>query len=349
MADGKGVLEPMPGTRVDRLWHHRRRDMARFGYKLMTEEHGPKALVENALHAEGAGFDFVSISDHFHPWLKSQGHAPFAWSVLGAIAHATSSISITTGLTCPIIRYHPAIIAQAAATVAVQSDNRFTLAVGAGERLNEHVVGAHWPSIPERHAMLCEAIDIFRELWEGGARNYMGEWFTVDHAEIFDLPDQPIPIVAGVSGPESLELAVAKADGIMTTSPDAELVKGFKAKKSGGPLYAEVTLAYAPTVEQGRKLAHERFRFSAFDWSVNAELPSVEGFEAASKYVRPEDLAETISAGPNPDPHLKAIRKYLDAGFDHIVLTGIGPEQQEFVRFFEKSLKPELAVSQAVG
>lgn len=321
--------------------------MARFGYKLMTEEHGPKALVENALRAEDAGFDFVSISDHFHPWLKSQGHSPFAWSVLGAIAHATSGIGITTGLTCPIIRYHPAIIAQAAATVAVQSDNRFTLAVGAGERLNEHVTGARWPSIPERHAMLCEAIDIFRTLWEGGPRNYQGEWFTLDHAEIFDLPDRAIPVIAGVSGPESLELAVAKADGIMTTAPDAELTKGFKARKDG-PLYAEVTLAYAPSEEQGRKLAHERFRFSAFDWSVNAELPSVEGFEAASRYVRPDDLAE-IPAGPDPASHLKAIRQYLDAGFDHIVLTGIGPDQDAFIRFFEESLKPELAISPAAA
>ena len=142
--------------------------MARFGYKLMSEEHGPKALVENAVRAEAAGFDFLSISDHFHPWLKAQGHAGFAWSVLGAIAQATSTIDIATGLTCPIIRYHPAIVAQAAATVSLLSDGRFTLAVGAGERLNEHVTGARWPSIPERHEMLAEAIDIIRLLWSGG-------------------------------------------------------------------------------------------------------------------------------------------------------------------------------------
>lgn len=316
--------------------------MARFGYKLMTEEHGPKDLVDNALKAEDAGFDFVSISDHFHPWLKSQGHSPFAWSVLGAIAHASKSIGITTGLTCPIIRYHPAIIAQAAATIAVMSDNRFTLAVGAGERLNEHVTGARWPSTPERHEMVCEAIDIFRELWEGGPRNYMGQWFTLDHAEIFDLPSKPIPIVMGVSGPQSLEVAISKADGIMTTSPDANLAKGFKAKKASGPRYAEVTLAYAASEEDGRKLAHERFRFSAFDWSINAEVPTVEGFESASQFVRPEDLAESITAGPDPEPHLKAIRKYLDAGFDHIVLTGIGPDQKGFTHFFKEALLPAL-------
>lgn len=312
--------------------------MVKFGYKLMSEEHGPKALVENALLAEAAGFDFVSISDHFHPWLKAQGHSPFAWSVLGAIAHATSTIGITTGLTCPIIRYHPAIIAQAAATVAIQSDDRFSLAIGAGERLNEHVTGARWPSIPERHAMLAEAIDIFRLLWSGGAQSHSGPHFIVDHAELFDRPDKAIPVILGVSGPESMELARDKADGIMTTTPNPDLAKGFKT----GPRYLEVALAYAPTEEKGRKLARERFRFSAFDWSVNSELPTVEGFEAASKWVRPEDLAETIPAGPDTAVHLKAIRKAIDAGFDHIVLTGIGPDQAAFVRFFEQDLRPEL-------
>jgi G6PDH family F420-dependent oxidoreductase len=200
--------------------------MTQFGYKLMSEEHGPKALVENTLLAEEEGFDFVSLSDHFHPWLKSQGHAPFAWSVLGAIAQATSRIGITTGLTCPIIRYHPAIIAQAAATIAIQSDDRFSLAIGAGERLNEHVTGARWPSIPERHAMLAEAIDIFRLLWTEGPHTYRGEHFVVDHAQIFDLPDKAVPIILGVSGPESLKLARDKADGIMTTDPDPDLGSG---------------------------------------------------------------------------------------------------------------------------
>jgi G6PDH family F420-dependent oxidoreductase len=312
--------------------------MTRFGYKLMSEEHGPKALVENTLLAEGAGFDFVSLSDHFHPWLKSQAHSPFAWSVLGAIAQASTTIDITTGLTCPIIRYHPAIIAQAAATVAIQSDNRFSLAVGAGERLNEHVTGARWPSLPERHAMLGEAMDIFRLLWAEGPHNYRGEHFVVDHAKLFDLPDKPIPIVMGVSGPASMKLARDKADGIMTTDPDPELAAGFKK----GPRYIEVALAYATSEEEGRKLAHERFRFSAFDWSVNSELPTVEGFEAATRWVRPEDLAEKIPAGPDPEVHLKAIGKAIDAGFDHVVLVGIGPDQKRFTQFFEKELKSRL-------
>jgi G6PDH family F420-dependent oxidoreductase len=317
--------------------------MIKFGYKLMTEEHGPTALVENSLRAEAAGFDFVSISDHFHPWLEAQGHAPFAWSVLGAIAHATSRIGIATGLTCPIIRYHPAIIAQAAATIAVMSENRFTLAIGAGERLNEHVTGARWPSVPERHAMLGEAIDIFRTLWGGGVHSWKGAHFEIDHAQLYDLPSAPIAVVVGVSGPHSVALAADKADGIMATEPKAELVKGFKARAAGpGPCYSEVALAYAPSEEEGRKLAYDRFRFSALGWAVNSELPSVQGFEAASRFMTPADLAESIPAGPDPETHLAAIRKHIEAGFDHIVLVGIGPEQEKFANFFEKELRPRL-------
>lgn len=316
--------------------------MAKIGYKLMTEEHGPSALVENAVAAEAAGFDFVAASDHFHPWLRAQGHAPFAWSVLGAVAHATKTIGIATGLTCPIIRYHPAIVAQAAATIAVMSEDRFTLAVGSGERLNEHVTGAPWPSVAERHAMLGEAVDIFRELWDGGARAYEGDFFVLDHAELFDLPSKPIPVILGVSGEKSVELAVEKADGIMATEPNKELVEGFRKGRKAGSAWGEISLAYAPSEEEGLKMAQERFSFSALGWKVNSELPSVEGFEAAGKFVRPEDLADSIPAGPDPEVHLKAIRKFLDAGFDHVALLGIGPDQAGFIRFAEKELLPKL-------
>lgn len=315
--------------------------MAKFGYKLMTEEHGPSALVDNAVAAEKAGFDFVAISDHFHPWVRAQGHAPFAWSVLGAIAHATKTIGIATGLTCPIIRYHPAIIAQAAATIAVMSEDRFTLAVGAGERLNEHVGGQPWPSVAERHAMLGEAIQIFRELWDGGARSYEGDFFALDHAELFDLPKKPIPVIVGVSGEKSVALAIEHGDGIMATEPSKKLAQSFtKAKK--GPVYGEISLAYAPSEKEGLKLAKERFAFSALGWKVNSELPSVESFEAATKYVREEDLAATIPAGPDPEVHLKAIRKFVDAGFDNIAILGIGPDQAAFIRFAEQELLPKL-------
>lgn len=316
--------------------------MAKFGYKLMSEEHGPTALVENAVAAEAAGFDFVGISDHFHPWVRAQGHSPFAWSVLGAVAHATSSIGIATGLTCPIIRYHPAIIAQAAATIAVMSEGRFTLAIGAGERLNEHVTGAPWPPVAERHAMLGEAIDMFRELWDGGARAFEGDYFLLDHAEIFDLPPEPIPVIVGVSGEKSVALAAEKADGIMATQPDKKFVAGFRKGGKKGSAWGEVSLAYAASEAEGRKLAKERFAFSALGWSVNSELPSVESFEAATEYVREEDLAESVPAGPDPEVHLKAIRKFVDAGFDHVALLGIGPDQAGFIRFAEEELLPRL-------
>jgi G6PDH family F420-dependent oxidoreductase len=317
--------------------------MVHYGYKLMTEEHGPSALVENAVQAEAAGFEFLSISDHYHPWLESHGHASFAWSVLGAIAHATSRVGITTGLTCPILRYHPAIIAQAAATIAVMSEGRFSLAIGAGERLNEHVTGARWPSTPERHAMLAEAIDIFRALWSGGMHTLNLEHFIIDHAQVYDLPERAIPITVGVSGPSSVRLAAEKGDGIMATEADPALVQRYLSEADEpGPRYAEVVLAYAPSEEAGLKLLHERFRFGAFGWSVMSELPTVEGFEAASRYVRPEDLKANAGLGPNPESHLKAIRRYIDAGFDHIVLLGPGPDQRGFIQFFETQLKPRL-------
>jgi len=320
--------------------------MVKFGYKLMTEEHGPKALVRNAVLAEEAGFDFLSISDHFHPWLFSQGHAPFAWSVLGAIAHATSRIGIATGLTCPIIRYHPAIIAQAAATIAVMSDNRFTLAVGAGERLNEHVTGARWPSVIERHAMLAEAIHIFRLLWKGGVHSWTGSHFHLDHAQLFDLPTQPIPVVMGVSGPHSVKIAAGNADGIMTTEPERELVDGFRfGSGKSGPCYSEALLAYAPTREKGLEIAHERFRFSGLGWAVNSELPSVEGFEAATQFMKPGDLAASIAAGPDVEAHVELIGKYEEAGYDHVVLTAPGPDQEGFISFFRDELRPALAAS----
>jgi G6PDH family F420-dependent oxidoreductase len=223
------------------------------------------------------------------------------------------------------------------------SGNRFSLAVGAGERLNEHVTGLRWPSVPERHEMLGEAVDIFRTLWKGGVHSWKGDYFTVDHAQLYDLPDQPIPIIMGVSGDASIALAAAKADGIMTTEPKADLVSGFQAKrKRKGPCYAEAVLAYAPTRKEALQTAHERFKFSAFGWAVNSELPSVQGFEAAGQYVRQEDIAESIAAGPDIQEHVTLVRKYVDAGYDHIVLTCPGNEQGRFMDFFRDKLRPAL-------
>lgn len=316
--------------------------MPEFGYKLMSEEHGPRTLVENAVAAEAAGFDFTAISDHFHPWLEEQGHSPLAWSVLGAIAHATSRIGLATGLTCPILRYHPAIIAQAAATIGVMSQGRFTLALGTGERLNEHVTGARWPSVPERREMLEEAIHICRTLWQGGVHTHAGQHYTIDHAQLYDLPEQPVPIVVGASGPEAAELAGRLKTGLMNTAPIAEIVETWRQAGGEGPVYGEVTLAWAPSEAEGRRLAHERFRFSALGWKVNPELPSPEAFAAATESVRPEDLADSIPAGPDPQAHAKAVREFLDAGFSHVALLCPGDDQPGFIRFCQEELLPLL-------
>lgn len=312
----------------------------KLGYKLLAEAFSPGELVEKAIRAERAGFDFVEISDHYHPWLHSQGHSPFAWSVLGAIAARTDTLGLATGVTCPFVRYHPAIVAQAAATVGVLSDGRFTLGVGAGERLNEHVTGSGWPSAAVRHHMLEEAIDIIRMLWEPGFHSYRGEHLTLDHARVFDLPPTPPPIVVAAGGPGAVKLAARCGDGLFSTEPSDDLVKDYREAGGDGPRYAEVPLAWAPTDAEALDSAHRLMRFGALGWQVQAELPGEDGFEAASRYVRPEDLAATTGYGPDPQAHLAALRQFADAGFDHLVLLDSGPDPDGFFSFFESELAP---------
>jgi G6PDH family F420-dependent oxidoreductase len=316
---------------------------AKFGYKLMTETHGPKELVRNARLAEEAGFDFVSISDHFHPWLESHGHSPFAWSVLGAIAAGTERVGISTGLTCPLVRYHPAIIAQAAATIAVMSDGRFTLALGAGERLNEHVVGHGWPPVQQRHEMLREATNIIQTLWNGELCYHEGEYYDVENARLYDLPREPIPIVIGAGGEQSAMLAGELGAGLMATEPKRELIDAWKSTgKGSGARYGEMALGFAKSDEEGLKLLHKYSRFGALGWDVLAELPSVKAFEEATEFVKPEDLKKEIPHGPAVEPYVATVKKWLDAGFDHIVLLSVGPDQESFMRFFAESLAPKL-------
>lgn len=314
-----------------------------FGYKLMSETTGPRELVRNARLAEEAGFDFVGLSDHYLPWLESHGHSPFAWSVLGAIAETTERVGIATGLTCPIIRYHPAIIAQAAATIGVMSEGRFTLALGAGERLNEHVVGYGWPPARQRHEMLREAIEIMRGLWQGGLFSHSGEYYEVESARIYDLPEEPVPIVIGVSGKKSATLAGELGAGIMSVSAEPKLIKDWKAAGGEGARYLELSFAYARSEKEGLEIAHKYSRFGAMGWEVLAELPGVKNFEGATAHIRPEDLKDSIPHGPDPEPYIELIRKGIDAGFDRIVLLGIGPDQAGFIRFFEQTLAPALA------
>ena len=316
--------------------------MVAYGYKLMSEEHGPEALVRNACRAEEVGFDFVAISDHFHPWLSSQGHSPFAWTVLGAIAARTSRAGLVTAVTCPTLRYHPVIIAQAAATLALLSGGRFTLGLGAGENLNEHVVGLGWPPPRDRQAMLGEAVDIITTLWAGDELSRDGEHFTVDRAKLWDLPESPPSIAMAAGGPKAARLAGDKGAGLVTTEPRDDLVKVHAEAGGAGGRYAEVSVAYARSEAEAKRIAHERSRFGVLGWKVMAELPTPASFEAASRYVRVEDVAGGTPCGPDPDRYVAAVRKFVEAGFDHIVLNAAGPDQEGFLRFFEDELGPRL-------
>jgi G6PDH family F420-dependent oxidoreductase len=316
--------------------------MIKLGYKLMSEEHGPADLLRNARRAEQAGFDFAAISDHFSPWIEEQGHASFAWSVLGALANATQRIGLMTAVTCPIMRYHPAIIAQAAATLGLLGGDRFTLGLGAGERLNEHVAGEGWPGVGERHHRLSEAIDIIQGLLAGSLANYRGEHFRLDHARLFDRPERKPAVVIAAGGPEAARLAARKGDGLIATEPRADLIEAYRAAGGTGPCYAEVALCHAPTEAEGRRIAHHYFRWSVTGWPVMAELPNVESFAAATKHVSPEAVGQMVSCGPSPEPHLAAIERYRQAGYDHVILTQIGPEQERFIEFFERDLAPAL-------
>ena len=312
--------------------------MVSLGYKLMSEEHNPTALVRNAVRAERAGFEFAAISDHFSPWLEEQGHSPFAWSVLGAIANATSAIGLMTAVTCPTMRYHPAIIAQAATTMALLSNNRFTLGLGSGERLNEHVIGEGWPGIHERHERLSEAVDMIKGLLSGDLYHFEGKHFRLDHARLFDRPERPPSLALAAGGPEAARLAGRKDAALVTTQPSAELVEEYGFGGGGGARYAEVALCYAAEEDEARRIAHRYFR-----WSMTggmAELPYTDHFAAASRHVSPEMVAELVSCGPAIESHLQSIDKYVQAGYDRLILLQIGPEQEGFFNFFERELAP---------
>ncbi|NUT57238.1 MAG: TIGR03557 family F420-dependent LLM class oxidoreductase [Agromyces sp.] len=313
-----------------------------YGYKLSAEGFDPKELVRQAKLAEASGFDFVEMSDHYHPWLDSQGHSPFAWTVLGAIAAETDRIGLATGVTCPTVRYHPAIIAQAAATLAIVSDDRFTLGVGAGERLNEHVVGRGFPAVAERQEMLREALEIIRLLWQGGYRSYRGEYLDLEDARVFDLPDRLPVIAVAAGGPDAAELAAELGDGLFGTEADPELLGAYRDAGGSGPRYGEVGLAWAEDEEQAVRAAFESSRWSLTGWKVMSELPNPVNFEASARYVREEDVAAQMPCGPEVAKHVAAVRSYEEAGYDHVVLANNGPDPDGFMDFFTRELKPAL-------
>ncbi|MBF0663043.1 MULTISPECIES: TIGR03557 family F420-dependent LLM class oxidoreductase [unclassified Rhodococcus (in: high G+C Gram-positive bacteria)] len=321
----------------------------KFGYKLAAEAFGPAELVRQAVAAEAAGFDFVEISDHYHPWLDVQGHSPFAWSVLGAIAARTDTVGLATGVTCPTIRYHPAIIAQAAATVSLLSDGRFSLGVGSGERLNEHVVGLEYPSIRHRQVMFRESLEIIRLLWSGGYHSYDGEYLQLDEARVFDLPEVLPDIVVAAGGPDAARLAAEYGDGLFTTEPSSELVETYRSAGGTGPRYAEMSVAWAPNADDAADAALRTNRWGVTGWKVMSELPNPVNFAAATETVRREDMLENFVCGSEPEAYLDLARTHADAGYDHLVFMNAGPDPDGFLSFFRTELLESLRALPASG
>jgi G6PDH family F420-dependent oxidoreductase len=318
--------------------------MTSFGYTLMTEQRGPRDLVSDAVAAERSGFDFAVMSDHYFPWLDEMGHAPYAWSVLGAVAHATERIPLMTYVTCPTMRYHPAVVAQKAATVALLSQGRFTLGLGSGENLNEHVVGQGWPTADVRQDMLDEAVTIIRDLLAGGYVTFAGKHHRVDSAKLWDLPDDGVPLAIAVSGGQSIDRYAPVADAMVAVEPDPDLISRWDhAAGVELPKIGQQPISWGPDAAAATERAHSLFRWFASGWKVNAELPGTAGFAAATQFVRPEDVAGAIACGPDVSTHVEAVRPFVEAGFSHVALVEIGGDMQpDFLDFARTTLLPAL-------
>ncbi|ASU81088.1 LLM class F420-dependent oxidoreductase [Actinopolyspora erythraea] len=320
--------------------------MTGIGYTLMTEQSGPRALVEHAAAAERTGFDFAVMSDHYFPWLSPQGHAPYAWSVLGAVTQVTSDIELMTYVTAPIMRYHPAVVAQKAATIGLLAGDRFLLGIGAGENLNEHVIGHGWPPVNVRHEMLAEAIEIISELFEGGDVDYLGRHYRVDSARLWDLPDRRVPVGTAVSGPQSIRRFAAASDAMIAVAPDARLCESWDraSNTTGDRKIGQLPICWDPDRDAAVARAHEQFSWFAGGWKVNAELPVPEAFAAATKYVRPEDVASAIPCGPEVGPIVDAVSSFRRAGFTDVALVQIGVDSDPtgFFEFAGGELLPAL-------
>ena len=317
--------------------------MPQFGYALSSEEHAPLDLVRHAQRAEELGFEFLSISDHYHPWIDAQGHSGFVWSIIGGIAATTEKIRLGTGVTCPTIRIHPAIVAQATATVASMMPGRFFFGVGTGEKLNEHILGDRWPEFEVRAEMLEEAVEVIRKLWQGGVQSHHGRYYTVENARIYDLPEQPPEIIVSGSGPKATDMAGRIGDGYWGMGPQKELVEQFDSVAGPGkPKYAQVTLCWAEDAAAARRTAFEWWPTAAIKGEASQELPSPKHFEQLAQMVTEEQVAEAVPCGPDPEPVLQQVQTYLDAGFDHVYFHQVGPDQQGFLDFAARELLPRV-------
>jgi G6PDH family F420-dependent oxidoreductase len=318
--------------------------MTQFGYTAMCEQTPVRQLVSDLVAAERAGFDFSVMSDHYFPWIEEQGHSGYAWSVLGAAAQATRRLPLMTFVTCPAFRYHPAVVAQKAATMGVLSQGRFTLGLGAGENLNEHVTGGGWPVARVRHERLTEAVEIIRELFSGEYVSFSGRHFQVERARLFDVPQTPVPIGIAVSGPDSVAIAGRQADCMIATEPEKSLTEGFSA--AGGsdkPRYGQIPVCYDEDEDAARARARRLWRWAASGWHVMSELPEPRSFEAASEQITEDDIASLVSCGPDVAVHAAAVRKWIEAGFTHIALVQVGGDHQDkFIKWAERELLPAL-------
>jgi G6PDH family F420-dependent oxidoreductase len=316
--------------------------MAKIGYFLSSEQYTPAELVDQAKRAEAAGFDALWISDHFHPWNDEQGQSAFVWGIIGALSQVTS-LPVSTAVTCPTIRIHPAIIAQAAATAAVQLNGKFVLGVGSGEALNEHVLGDRWPSVGVRQEMLEEAVEVIRLLHRGDEVSHHGKHYEVQEARIYTLPEHPVPIYVSGFGPQSAELAGRIGDGFCTTMPDADLIKTFRSAGGGDkPVQAGTKVSWDTDAEKGLEIAHRLWSNEALPGQLAQTLPRPQDFAALTDLVPREQVAESVVSGPDADKHAAQVRKYLDAGVDEIYVQQIGPDMDGFFSAWERDVLPQL-------
>ena len=314
----------------------------KIGYFLSSEEFGPRELVEQARMAQDAGFESLWISDHFHPWNDAQGQSGFVWGTIGALAEAVD-LPIGTAVTCPTIRIHPAIVAQAAATAAVLTGGKFTLGVGTGEALNEHILGTAWPTSQVRRDMLEEAVEVMRELWKGGIVNHRGTHYTVDNARLYTLPEKPVPVYVSGFGPASARLAGRIGDGYVGTQPDTELIGQFRENGGQGKVtQGGYKVCWGRDRDEAVKTAHERWANEQLPGELAQVLPQPAHFEQAQQLVTPEMMAEALVCGDDEEAHLRRFAEYSDAGYDEVYINQIGPDQRGFFDFYGERILPQL-------
>jgi coenzyme F420-dependent glucose-6-phosphate dehydrogenase len=314
--------------------------MVEIGYALTSELHSANEMVRHARQAEEAGFTFAMISDHFHPFFNRHGESPFVWSVIGAIAHTTQRLKIGSGVTCPLIRYHPSIIAQAAATCETMMPGRFFLGVGTGANLNEHVLGSAWPAPAVRVEMLAEAIELIRLLWQGGQQNYRGKYYTLDQARLYSLPEKPPPLIVAASGKVMARLAARMGDGLVGLAPDKALVDTYLAAADGKnlPRYAQMAVCWAKDEAEARRTALEWWPLGLIPGQVIPELPLPAHYEALGSQFTQKDIVRSVVCGPDPDLHRAKIQEFIDAGFTHIYIHQVGPDQEGFFNFYQEKI-----------